>query len=501
MIRKTSLLNLASGITLQVITAISGLVLPSLILHTYGSVLNGLVSMVTQMMAYLSLVEMGITAASLVSLYKPMASKDYELASSIFSAVNRFYHRVALIFAAGSIGGGFLVMLVNKDDIPVSTIWFIVFALSGSNFVSYWFLNKYKVLLRASDKLYIINLSQIVGTIVQFICSVCIIHRRYNIGVLKALIIGINILEWLILLTYCKRHFPKISVHVTPKFDAIKQRKDVLIHQVLSLVLNNTDVLLLSVFSASLSIVSIYTTYNLVLTLIYNVANTIIGMFSSHMNQMYSIGEKEKVKAILDKYEIVFDTVLFGLYISMALLVLPFISLYTRGVTDAEYYNPSIGLLFSIYGITRMIRLPYTELTYSVGNYKETKNQAIIEALINIVVSIALLPSFGIPGVLIGSIAGEIYRTIHSYIFCYQKVLTFDWQKSVLLTIVDVALFVAFYAVFEGTRKEIFETYYGFFVRAITVGLIVILSVAIINICIGISYKHLKQIINKGNLI
>lgn len=132
------LLNLISGIAMQGFTAISGLILPNLILRTYGSVLNGLLSIITQLMSYLSIVEMGIASASLVSLYKPMAEKDYYRASAIFSAVNKFYQRIAVIFTIGSIGCGFIAMFINKDDISTANIWFITASLAGTNFISYW---------------------------------------------------------------------------------------------------------------------------------------------------------------------------------------------------------------------------------------------------------------------------------------------------------------------------------------------------------------------------
>lgn len=48
------LYNLITGLLCQFLSAVSGLILPNLVLRTYGSVLNGLVSTITQMMAYLS---------------------------------------------------------------------------------------------------------------------------------------------------------------------------------------------------------------------------------------------------------------------------------------------------------------------------------------------------------------------------------------------------------------------------------------------------------------
>ena len=57
------------------------------------------------------------------------------------------------------------------------------------------------------------------------------------------------------------------------------------------------------------------------------------------------------------------------------------------------------------------------------GLYKETKYQTLAQAIINIVVSVALAPSLGIAGVLLGSVVSNLYRTIDLVIFI-PRVLT-----------------------------------------------------------------------------
>lgn len=493
LLKNIQILNLITGITVQFFTALSGLVVPNLILNTYGSVLNGLVSTITQMMAYLSIVEMGIASASLVSLYKPMADNDHQRASAIFSAIDRFYQRIAAIFAIGSILCGILAMFFIKDDIPVSTIWFVVVALAGTNFVSYCFLSKYKVLLQADDKLYIINMTHIAGIMVQFILSILVIRSNANIALVKSVIVLTNLIEYLILFCYCRKRLPKITLRVSPAYDAIHQRKDVLVHQLLYLVLNNTDVLLLTIFTPSLVYVSIYTIYNMISTLIHNIVNTVIGMFSAEMGRSYALGRFDEVRGLLNKYEVVYDIALFGLYLSMAILIMPFISIYTKGITDAEYYDPIIGLLFSIYGITRMLRMPYFELTFSAGHFKQTKIQAVIEALTNLIVSIILLPTLGIAGVLIGSIVGEIYRTIHSYYYCYKSLLHFDWTRSLILGIANFSLFGGIYILMSRVRYTIVYSYLDFFALAVRSGLMIFISVILLNLASVKLYSKCKE--------
>lgn len=481
MLKNRRLLNLISGLACQILSSIFGLVIPNFILNTYGSVLNGLLSMVTQMMAYLSLVEMGLTSAALVSLYKPMAVKDYEKASEIFTAVNKFYQRIAIWFSCGVIICGIVSLYIIDDNIPSITIWLVILSLAGNNLVSYLLLNKYKVLLQADDKLYILNFTHLFGIIIQFLLSYCAIIIKTNIACVKTSIIIASLLEFFVLFAYSRKKIPELKIKEKIPDNLIKQRNDILIHQLLSLVLNNTDVILLTIFSPSLSIVSVYTVYAMVESLVQNIANTIIGMFSSKMGQLYAICDYNSVNMILKKYEGLYGVGLFSLFSCMDIMIMPFVSIYTKGIIDQKYYYPTLGLLFSLYGIVRMFRLPYTELTYAAGRYKETKIQAILEASINLILSIILLPVYGIAGVLIGSIVGEVYRTIHSYIYCNRFVLRFDWIRSILLCGINCFLFVIIHLLMIDVRHMMINSYSKFFLVAAICGLIIFLLYAFIN--------------------
>lgn len=487
------ILNLVSGLLCQFLTAISGLILPNLILNTYGSVLNGLISTTTQLIAYLSLVEMGLSSASLVALYKPMAEKDYDRASSIFASINLFYRKVSLFFCVGAIGIGFIIPFILKDEIPLYTILLVVLSLVGINLTSYLLLNKYKALLQADDKIYVINFVHVVGIIIQFVLSVILIKAACNISLVKGIIIFTNIIEWLLLYEYCRRKFPKITLYAKPAHDSIKQRNDIIVHQVLSLILNNTDVVLLTVFSSSLAYVSVYSIYAMIALLLQNIANCIISMFASKQGQMYTIGDYEMVRSILNKYEAIYDIFLFCIYSCMDLLIMPFVSLYTKGISDANYYVPLVGLLFSVYGISRMLRLPYTELTNAAGRFKETKIQAILEAAINLAISILLVPKYGIPGVLVGSIAGEVYRTIHSYVYCYNHVLKFDYHRSIILGMINTNMFVLLHYSFAFIRKSIICGYIELFVKAFIIFVVILTLYIFVNLTVLKAYKSLKK--------
>ena len=69
---KITLLNIVATLIMQIVSVISALIVPRLILETFGSNANGLVSSISQFLNYITLVEGGITGVISANLYKPL---------------------------------------------------------------------------------------------------------------------------------------------------------------------------------------------------------------------------------------------------------------------------------------------------------------------------------------------------------------------------------------------------------------------------------------------
>ena len=70
--KKRLILNTCSSLIFQVITIVCGFILPRLILEAFGSAVNGLVNSITQFLAIISFLELGVGAVIQSSLYKPL---------------------------------------------------------------------------------------------------------------------------------------------------------------------------------------------------------------------------------------------------------------------------------------------------------------------------------------------------------------------------------------------------------------------------------------------
>ena len=96
--KKKLFLNTAMAIVNQAVIFISGFIVPKLIILHYGSATNGLVSSITQFMAYFSLVEAGLSGAAVFALYKPLAKGDVGEVNQVVTQAKKFYSKAGLIF-------------------------------------------------------------------------------------------------------------------------------------------------------------------------------------------------------------------------------------------------------------------------------------------------------------------------------------------------------------------------------------------------------------------
>lgn len=474
--RKIYFRSMLSGLLLQAMLVIQGLVIPNMILKSYGSILNGLISTASQFINYLTFIEMGLMNAALVALYKPMGIRDFKTVNGVCAAVDRYYKKIAAYFTIGTFGIGIILPLFIKDDIPLVTIWLVLLALAGINLTTYLFTGKYHAILTAGNKVYANNYIQLVGHMLQIILSIYIIHLRWDIALVKMIVVLVNLVEFVLLFSYCKKVFPEIHFKETPLYSSIKQRKYILFHQICYLVTNGTDVILLTLFGNSLGIVSVYSVFNMIGVLMTRVLQSVDSAIEPRMAQKYIMGEAVEVRRIFSRYKCGYDTLLFLLYACMAVLIIPFVRIYTRNVHDVSYDVPVIGLLFCATGLLYNYKIPFKVMNDANGYYKETRYIVVIEAAINIAVSLILLPKFNIVGVLIGTAVAETIACVLQSLFFYRYIFKFRVGETIIRIVLDMAILIIVYrSSFPLRRVELVS-----YIQFICIGAAVFFAMAII---------------------
>ena len=91
---RITLLNSVSALLVQIVSIISGFIVPKILLTYFGSSVNGLISSIGQFLSYITLVEGGVTGVIAANLYKPLIDNDTRKISSILVTANKFYKKI-----------------------------------------------------------------------------------------------------------------------------------------------------------------------------------------------------------------------------------------------------------------------------------------------------------------------------------------------------------------------------------------------------------------------
>lgn len=413
---KKALMNTVISLLLQLVTAVCGFIVPRLIIGTYGSDINGLVSSITQFLSYITLFEAGVGGVVRAALYKPLADGDTPKLSSIVNATENFFRKISYIFIVymGVLACVYPLIINKTFDWGFTAALVVIIGIS--TFVQYYFGMTYMVFLQADQKRYITSSVQIITIILNTILVVAFVKFGASIHVLKLGTAAVYIIRPIVLNLYVKKKYG-VDNKAEPDNDAISQRWDGLGHHIAYFVNLNTDVVILTIFSEisgafSIAEVSVYTVYYSVVNGVQSIASALSTGMEAALGNMLAKGEKENLRVKFGLYEFLSHGMTTFIFTCSAILIVPFVQVYTKGITDADYIRPAFGYLIVAAYAIYAIRLPYNNLTLAAGHYKQTRNGAFVEAGINVVLSAVLVCFFGIIGVAIGTLAAMTFRTV-----------------------------------------------------------------------------------------
>lgn len=415
--------NTVASIVFQLTTLICGFILPKLILSYYGSETNGLVNSIAQFLQMIAFLELGVGAVVSSSLYKPLSEKNDKRISEIYISANNFFKKLSYILILYVILLIIIYPFLMNDKINWFSTATLIIAMSISSFAQYYFGIVDRILISSDQKGYINYNIQTITLILNNIACVILININCSIQILKLTTSLIYLLRPLVLRSYVNKHY-NINKRRAIYEEPIQQKWNGVAQHVAAIVLDSTDNIILTVFS-NLTNVSIYSVYYIVVNGIKNMFYAFTFGIQSFMGNMWACNEYDKLKKVTIWYEWFVHYIILIIFTCTGILVVPFISVYTQGVSDANYIQPVFGFFISLANASYCLRSPYINLVLAAGKYKETQNSYIIAAAINIVSSVILVIYYGLIGVALGTFISTLYQTLWLAHYCNSRLIHF----------------------------------------------------------------------------
>lgn len=477
--KKRLLYNTVSSLVFQVVTVVCGFILPRLILNTYGSSVNGLVNSIAQFLGIISFLELGIGAVVQSALYKPLAEKKKDDVSKIISSANKFFRRLAKILLAYVIILMIFYPMFAAKEFGYAYTATLIVAISISSFAQYYFGIVNRLLLTADQRGYIQYTAQTIAVVGNTIACYILIALGCSIQIVKLTTSIIYLIQPFAIYLYVRSHY-QVDTKIKYDKEPIPQKWNGIAQHVAAVILDGTDTVVLTLFSTFAN-VSIYSVYFLVVKGVKQLFLSMTNGITSLTGELWAKQELDKLNKTFGWTEWVIHTGTVFVFGVTAVLIVPFVRVYTLGIHDADYIQPLFAALLVVANAAHCLRLPYNIMILAAGHYKQTQNNYIVAAVLNVVVSIVAVKALGLIGVAIGTLIAMGYQTIWMAWYDSKNLIKWPFKnfvKQLLVDIGTVSLCVASSSIFSmGT-----VSYFGWFINAVEVAIVWLILMIIINL-------------------
>lgn len=486
MLSQRQKLHLTSGFAffLQIFTIIYGFVLPRLFLEYYGSAVNGLVSSIAQFLGFIALAECGVGAVVQSALYKPLAQKDSMGLSRIVVSAEHFFRNIAKLLVVYTV-----VLTIVFPNIISGNFEFIytaslILIISISFFAQYYFGITYRLLLTSDQFGFVPIIVQIVALSMNLAASIFLMKLGCSVHVVKLASSLVFLLQPLAV-SYIAHRWYRINRDCIYDKTAIPQKWNGLSQHVSSVVLQSSGVFILTVLS-TLENVSVYAIYYLVVGGVRSLTMSVTNGMQAFLGNIFAKGDLLTFREKFESFEWRLHFVVSVVFAVTAVLIVPFVGVYTKGITDVNYMEPVFGITLTAAWGMYCVRLPYNIVVLAVGHYKQTQSSAIIEVILNVVTAVILVLKFGLVGAAFGTLIAMIYRTCYLAWYISKYVINRSLWPFIKHLCVDAIAVVFFLVVTTHLLGSIGEmnvsSYLEWMTEAAKVFALGIISVGLVNV-------------------
>ena len=375
-------------------------------LDNLGAEFMGLTGTLNNILGYLNLSELGISACIGYFLFKPIQSGNRREIQDILSLLGYLYRWIGGII----LGGAFIIslffpLIFSGANLSLPIIYFAFYSFLGSSLIGY-FINYRQILLSADQKNYLVAIYYQSARLVKLALQIYLAYTYKNLFVWVAIEFLFAILGCIILNCKINKEYPWLKVDTRQGRQLLKQypeiitkTKQVFIHKIKDFVLVKSDELFIFLF-VSLKMVAFYGNYMIIISKLISLFSSITGSVGASVGNLVAEGNKPHMMRVFWEYTTIQHTIAATLAFSLYTLMEPFIAHWV----GTEYImDHRILILLVVYIYITNSRNSVDSFNYAHGLYADVWS-AWAELIINVSVTIICGLQWGIIGILLGKI-------------------------------------------------------------------------------------------------
>lgn len=444
--------NIAFGQIGNLVTQLLNFILRTMFIKYLGDTLNGVNDLYTSVLSVLSMAELGVGTALNYSLYKPVAVGNIEKIKSYMQLYKKAYKVIGIVIAV--IGTGispFLPYLVGQPkgiSLRDLTLYYFIFLF---NTVSTYFVAYKYSLVNAEQKNYIQTNIITITKVITACLQIAVILTTGNFYVYLLTAAFVELAQKIFVSYYLNQRYPYLKEKNVQKLspeetgEIVTKTKALVFHKVGDVARLQTDSMIISGF-INVTLVGFVGNYNLILNSIANMVNTVFNSVLSGFGNLIATESKEKQYQLFKVYRF-FACWIYGFSaVGFFLLLTPFVSLWVGEEKTLAFTMVSCILIDYYFKGDRIV---LSNFKTAAGVFEQDKYLALIQGVVNLIISIVLVQKIGLTGVYIGTIVSGLIANITKPFIIYRVILEkpvghyFADSLKYLLTLTAILVFLS----------------------------------------------------------
>ncbi|MFI3227147.1 MAG: polysaccharide biosynthesis protein [Clostridia bacterium] len=410
---KYILKNSITGVISKILTITLGFISRTVFIYFLGTEYLGVNGLYTELLSVLSLTELGLGSAMVYALYKPVSDNDDVMISKLMNFYKSAYRYIAtIILVLGIIIIPFLPIIVNGADSITLTqlrLYYCIFLFN--TVVNYFVSYKYSI-VNANQKNYLITNIEMVIHFITSILQIIFLFTFKNFTVYLVTQSTLLLISRIYISLYLNKKFPILTQNVDAKLTReekapiTKNVQALVVHRFAGAAVYSTDNIIISMFSGlGVAAVGLISNYTMLTSSVLAFVIIILTSVTSSFGNMAANSTTENFKkAFLQMNFIGFWSYGFCV-ISFIILIPPFITLWI----GPEFLIDNISFLLIMINIYIKGQCDvFYNTRASKGEFGRDKWYALLEAIVNLVVSVIFALKFGLPGVYMGTVTARL---------------------------------------------------------------------------------------------
>ena len=407
-----------------------------------GEELVGMNSVIANILALMSVTELGVSTAVVFHLYEALDSKDEKKIAALINLYRKAYYVFAAVIAAlGLCILPFVHIFLKKNSFTLPYIRTVFLLWLIRTVVSYLFSYKRSIII-ADQKEYVITIGLLLANATNYMIIIVILEVYRDFVLALSLNILVECILNLWISGYVNKKYTYLKTYRKHPLDKgiiqkiVDDIKNIFITKLSLKLLVSTDNLIISSF-ISVGIMGLYSNYCMITQSLINIVTALSATIQPTIGNMFIEKNHDKNFNVLRQLTFVF-------YVIASFSTVSLITLMTPFVADV-WLNPSYTLDSSIIVCSatsffvQTLGLPLMMMLGVTGLFKKERNLCVAVALVNLVVSLALVQYIGVAGVIIGTILSYTIQMI----ICIKLLVKGYMQKSIGVFVGDVLQYVA----------------------------------------------------------